>query len=46
MYIAGAALAFLGIFGGLPWYMFVPFGLVIIFLGTRVEGKKALQSIA
>ncbi|MCL2169433.1 MAG: flagellar biosynthesis protein FlhA [Defluviitaleaceae bacterium] len=46
MYIAGGALAFLGIFGGLPWYMFVPFGLVIIFLGTRVESKKAMAAIA
>ena len=46
MYIAGGALAFLGIFGGLPWYMFVPFGGLIIFLGTRVEGRKAMAAIA
>ena len=46
MYIAGGALAFLGLFGGLPWYMFVPFGGLIIFLGTRVESRKAMAAIA
>jgi len=45
LFIAGGALAFLGIVGGLPPIMFVPFGLLLIFLGTRVEGRKALAAI-
>ena len=45
LFIAGGALAFLGIVGGLPPFMFVPFGLLLIFLGTRVEGKRALAAI-
>ena len=44
LYIAGGAIAFLGIFGGLRWF-FVPFGGLLIFLGTRVERKKAITAI-
>ncbi|MCL2619555.1 MAG: flagellar biosynthesis protein FlhA [Defluviitaleaceae bacterium] len=46
LYIAGGALAFLGLFGGLPWYFFVPFGILLVFLGTRLARKKAVASIA
>ena len=46
LYIAGGALAFLGIFGGLPWYFFVTFGISLVFLGTRLARRKAIASIA
>jgi flagellar biosynthesis protein FlhA len=45
LYIAGGALVFLGIFGGLPPFAFVPFGLLIAFLGTRVETRKKIGDI-
>jgi flagellar biosynthesis protein FlhA len=46
LYIAGGALAFLGIFGGLPPLMFVPFGAIVFFLGTRVSHRRQLAAIS
>jgi len=46
LYIAGGAVAFLGIFGGLSPLFFIPFGLLLIFLGTRVAHKKSVAAIA
>ncbi|MCL2854263.1 MAG: flagellar biosynthesis protein FlhA [Defluviitaleaceae bacterium] len=46
LYIAGGAVAFLGLFGGLPWYFFVPFGLLLVFFGTRVQHRKAIAAVA
>ena len=45
VYIAGAAMVFLGIFGQLQPLMFVPFGLFVIFLGTRVATRKKVAAI-
>ncbi|MCL2572982.1 MAG: flagellar biosynthesis protein FlhA [Defluviitaleaceae bacterium] len=45
VYIAGGAMVFLGIFGQLAPIMFVPFGLFVIFLGTRVAGRKKIAEI-
>ena len=45
LYYAGGALVFLGVFTPLPIYVFVPFGLVAIFLGYRNSGKAAVEQI-
>ena len=45
VYIAGGAMIFLGIFGQLQPFLFVPFGLILIFLGTRVAGRKKIAAI-
>ncbi|MDR2166426.1 MAG: flagellar biosynthesis protein FlhA, partial [Clostridiales bacterium] len=46
LYIAGGALAFLGLFGGLPPFMFIAFGIVLVLLGTRVETRRQLAVIS
>lgn len=43
-YITGGALVFLGI-TLLPWYFFVPFGVLIIFVGFNIGRKRAVASI-
>ncbi len=45
MYYVGGALVFLGVFTPLPWYIFVPFGLVSIYLGKRGEKKSEIAEI-
>jgi len=45
VYIAGGAMVFLGIIGQLAPLMFVPFGLFVIFMGTRVAGRKKIAAI-
>ena len=45
LYIAGGALIFMGLFGGLAPVFFVPFGLLNIFLGTRVSAKRKTQAV-
>ena len=45
LFIAGAALVFMGVFGNLPPFFFIPFGLFIIFLGTRVMIKKKTADV-
>jgi len=45
LYIAGGTMAFLGIFGNLPWYFFVPFGILLVFLGTRMSEKRRIAAI-
>ncbi len=45
VYIAGGVLTFLGIFTPLPWYLFVPFGLLIVFAAHRMNRTAALESI-
>jgi len=45
LYIGGGAIAFLGLFGGLPTHLFLPFGILLIFLGTRIDRKKTVVAI-
>ncbi|MCL2665118.1 MAG: flagellar biosynthesis protein FlhA [Defluviitaleaceae bacterium] len=43
--ITGAALAFMGLFTPLPIYVFLPFGLLIIYLGYAMNRRTKLASI-
>lgn len=45
LYITGTAMIFLAIAGQLAWYFFVPFGILLIFLGRRLRSKQAVASI-
>ncbi len=43
--VVGGALCFLGVFTELPFLIYVPFGIVFIFLGMRMSKKEAVESI-
>jgi len=45
LFIAGGTLVFLGIFGNFPPIIFIPFGLFVAFLGTRVMIKKKTTDV-
>lgn len=45
LYVTGGSLIFLGIFTPLPIPIFVPSGVLVIFLGTRVDKKQKIESI-
>ncbi len=43
--VAGGTMAFLGVFTPLPVFIFVPIGVVFIFLGMRMRGKEQVDNI-
>jgi len=45
LYVTGGALVFLGIFGNLAPFFFVPFGLFMIILGTRMRVKQKVAAV-
>lgn len=45
LYYAGGALIFLGILTPLPWYVFVPFGMLAILVGNRNKAKIEIAQI-
>lgn len=46
LYIAGGVLIVLAVFTrGLPWYFFIPFGLLLIFMGYRMGQRQAISAI-
>ncbi|MCL2415187.1 MAG: flagellar biosynthesis protein FlhA [Defluviitaleaceae bacterium] len=45
LYIAGGAMVFLGIFGQMPRLYFIPFGILLAFLGSRVALRKNVAAI-
>lgn len=45
LYYAGGTLIFLGIVTPLPWFVFIPFGLLAVFLGRRQDQKSQISAI-
>ncbi|MDR1703442.1 MAG: flagellar biosynthesis protein FlhA, partial [Clostridiales bacterium] len=45
LFIAGGALIFLALFGRMPWEFFIPFGLLLIFLGYQMKTRIDVRSI-
>jgi len=45
LYIAGAVMIFLALFGRMPKLLFLPFGIAVIFAGFMVGRRKELASI-
>ncbi len=45
LYYVGGALAFLGVFTPLPWFIFVPFGIAAILLGNRMKEETKLAEV-
>lgn len=45
LFYAGGALIFLGVLTPLPWFIFVPFGLLAIFIGNRNKVKMEIAEI-
>ena len=45
LWVVGAALILLGVFTDLPLLIFVPFGILCIYLGFRVRDAEAVKSI-
>jgi flagellar biosynthesis protein FlhA len=45
LFAVGGAIAFLGIVTPLPWYVFVPMGGVLIFIGIVLRNKQAVEGI-
>ncbi len=43
--MVGGTLAFLGIVTPLSWYIFVPFGAGLIFLGSRIRAQQGMEAI-
>ncbi|MDR1000667.1 MAG: flagellar biosynthesis protein FlhA [Clostridiales bacterium] len=43
--IGGAVIAFMGVITPLPWYIFVPFGLLMVFIGYNAHRKVAIQGV-
>jgi len=45
LYYAGGTLIFLGVVTPLPWFVFIPFGLLAVFLGRRQDQKTQISAI-
>ena len=45
LYVTGGALTFLGIFGNLAPLFFVPFGILMIILGTRMRVRQKVAAV-
>lgn len=45
LYVTGGSLVFLGIFTPLPITIFVPFGALILFFGTKIDKRQKIESI-
>ena len=45
LYYVGAALIFLGLATPLPWFIFVPFGAIAIFIGNRRKNQVEIAEI-
>lgn len=45
LFYAGGALIFLGVLTPLPWFIFVPFGLLAIFIGNRSKMQMEIAEI-
>ncbi len=45
LYITGGVDVFLGVFTPLPWYFFVPFGLLLIYLGYNIEQNQKVKAV-
>ncbi|MCI8668396.1 MAG: flagellar biosynthesis protein FlhA [Lachnospiraceae bacterium] len=45
LYYAGGTLIFLGVVTPLPWFVFIPFGLLAIFLGRRQDQRSQISAI-
>lgn len=43
--MVGGTLTFLGVVTPLSWYIFVPFGVVLIFLGNRIRTQQGIEAI-
>ncbi|MDR1532726.1 MAG: flagellar biosynthesis protein FlhA [Clostridiales bacterium] len=45
LYVAGGVLVFLGIFTPLPWYFYVPFGVILIILANAQDRNLQIAAI-
>ncbi len=45
LYYAGGTLIFLGVVTPLPWFVFIPFGLLAVFLGRRQDQRSQISAI-
>ena len=43
--MVGGTLVFLGVVTPLSWYIFVPFGAILLFLGTRIRTRQGIEAI-
>ena len=43
--MVGGTLTFLGVVTPLSWYIFVPFGVALIFLGNRIRTQQGIEAI-
>ncbi len=45
LYYAGGTLIFLGVVTPLPWFVFIPFGLLAVILGRRQDQRSQISAI-
>ncbi len=45
LYVTGGSLIFLGVFTPLPITIFVPFGALVLFFGTKIDKRQKIESI-
>ena len=43
-YIGGGAIAFIGILPGFPWYILIPMGCVLVYLGYRITNFNKVKA--
>ncbi len=45
LWVTGGTLIFLGVTTELPWFVFIPFGMILIYLGFLLRNTQSVQAI-